>query len=186
MSQSGIGTRSGGDEAPTAPGLTRRRLLGRGAAASAGAAAGVALDAPLSAGQSAVGLTPTPVKTGAYTASPGDFVPVDASAGSVTITLPNEPPDQVQVGVTVVAIAGPHIVTVLCGSQDVLSLAGGARALSLSALGQGVLLQYQASADIWHAIAQNVLRLQTGGSPSNAGLMIENYGNAMQIAMQTD
>jgi hypothetical protein len=186
MSPSEVGTRSRGDEAATPPGLTRRRLLERGAAASVGAASAVALDAPPSGAQGATGLTPTPVKTAAYTASPGDFVPVDASAGSVTITLPNEPPDQVQVGVTVVAIAGPNIVTVLCGSQDVLSLTGGARALSLTAVGQGVLLQYQASADIWHAIAQSVLRLQTGGSPSSAGLMIENYGNAMQIAMQTD
>jgi hypothetical protein len=187
MSHSEVATGSAGDEASTARGLTRRRLLRRGAAVGAGVAAAGAVDAPPSHAQaSAMGLAPTPVQTGAYTAAPGDFVPVDASAGSVTITLPNQPPDQSQVGVTVLAIAGPNIVRVACGASDVLSQAGGARALALSSVGQGVLLQYQASADIWHAIAQDVLRLHTGGSPSSAGLMIENYGNALQIAMQTD
>jgi hypothetical protein len=186
MSHPEVATESAGDEPSSAPGLTRRGLLGRGAAAGASAAAVVGLDASPSEAQTGAGLTPTPVKAGPYTASPGDFVPVDASAGSVKITLPSEPPDQTQVGVTVVAITGPNIVNVACGPSDVFSHTGGARALSLASLGQGVLLQYQASADIWHAIAQNVLRLHTGGSPSNAGLMIENYGNAMQIAMQTD
>lgn len=186
MSQSGVATGSAVSEPSNAPGVTRRHLLASGAAASAGAATMAALDASPSQAQGSTELTPTSVKTGSYTASPGDFVPVDASVNSVTIALPNEPPDQTQVGVTVVAIAGPNVVNVACGPSDVLSHTGGARALALSSLGQGVLLQYQANADIWHAIAQNVLRLHTGGSPSNAGFMIENYGNAIQVAMQTD
>ena len=54
-------------------------------------------------GSGAQALVATAVKTSAYGAAAGDFVPVDASGGSVTVTLPTTPADKTRVGIKMIA-----------------------------------------------------------------------------------
>jgi hypothetical protein len=135
--------------------LTRRQALGRASAIGAGTFVAEAGTAGARVAPDAV-LAPTGVKTADYTAAPGDFVPVDASAGSVTITLPSAPADQSQVGVLAIAIASAATVYVICGGSDSLNRAGGAKSLALSSVDQGVALQYQASSNIWYEQATDL------------------------------
>ncbi len=131
--------------------LTRRQALRHATVGGAAVVAGRSAPTPRLAAESDV--TPTSVKTSNYTASAGDYVPVDASQGSITITLPTAPSDQSQVAVSTVAIAAPNAVTVACGGSDVLNVAGGPTSLSLQSLNQGVLAQYDAGASIWYVQA---------------------------------
>lgn len=131
--------------------LSRRRLLGTGATAGTGA---LLLGAPRAdAANAFAALAPTSVKTGNYTASPGDFVPVSATGATVTIALPSAPSDQAQIGVKVISIADPQVVTVSCGGSDVFDRTAGPTSLDISSLGQGVLLQYQAGSRVWYVQA---------------------------------
>jgi len=103
----------------------------------------------------ASGMNVTAVKTAAYTAVPDDFIPVDISGGSVPVKLPAKPADKTQIGVKLVAISGtPGSTTATItrgGSTDVFNKAGGSTSLTLSALFQGVILQYSAGPGIWYA-----------------------------------
>lgn len=104
----------------------------------------------------AQGLTPTAVKTGAYTAGASDFIPVDISAGSVPIALPATPPDKTRIGLKIVAVSGTPGSTTLTinrGGADVFNLAGGSTSLTLTAKFHGVLLQYNSAAGIWYVQA---------------------------------
>jgi hypothetical protein len=96
------------------------------------------------------GLTPTAVKTGAYTAAAGEFVPVDTTGGAVTVTLPSAPADGARVGVKMVVQGGTNAVTVARGGTDVFNKAGGSTSLTLALVFQSVMLQYQASSGIWY------------------------------------
>ena len=117
-------------------------------------------------------LSPTPVQTTNLQASAGAYVPTDASSGSLTITLPTAPPDQTQVGVSVVAIAAPFAVTIACAGSDVLNLAAGPTSLALVSLNQSALLQYDASIGVWYIqagqlslnVASGAARLGTDGT----------------------
>lgn len=93
-------------------------------------------------------LIPTAVKTGAYTALPGDLVLVDASGGSVTITAPAAAPDHAAFGVKVVAIAGTNTVTIARSNADTFNGAG-STSLTLQLLNQGVTASYQLAAAAW-------------------------------------
>jgi hypothetical protein len=95
-------------------------------------------------------VTPTAVKTANYTASAGDFVPVDCTSGSVTVTLPTAPADKTRVGVKLIAVSGANTVTIARGGTDVFNKAGGSTSLSLSLLNQSLMLQYAASSGIWY------------------------------------
>lgn len=165
--------------------VTRRQALKHGAAVSA---------VKLSSAQEAAALdvTPTPVKSADYTAAPGDFVPVDASGNSVTITLPAGAPDHADVGVKVVAIKVPFTVTVSASNQDVFNVAGGPQSLTLSSLNEGILLEYAAGAGIWYGeasavsfdVARGAARLGTDGtvggpsaSPLSANVALLNAPN---------
>jgi hypothetical protein len=101
-------------------------------------------------------LIPTPVKVSAYTASPRDFVPVDASGGSVTVTLPTAPADRAVIGVKAINTTGTNTVTVQTGGADVFNKAGGQTSITLSLLNQGVILQYSASAAIWYVESDDI------------------------------
>src|SRR5690242_10487684 len=127
---------------------TRRRLFGLGGMATAALLA----NPPVAEAGSGT-LAPTPVKSGDYTAAPEDLVPVDASSGSVTVTLPAEPVDQTQVGIGIIAVGVPYLVTVACGKGDVLNEIGGPTSMSLASLNQGVVLQYDTSGKIWYQVA---------------------------------
>lgn len=113
--------------------------------------------------------TPTPVKTAAYTANPGDFVPVDTTGGNVTVTLPAAPVDQAMVTVKMVAQASAHTVTVAAAGADVFNVAAGATSLTLSMLNQVVVLQYRLSTAVWYAVdGLNVAQLLSGFTATGA------------------
>jgi hypothetical protein len=116
---------------------------------------------------SAQGLVPTAVKTSAYALAAADFVPVDASAGGVALSLPNAPPDKTRVGVKIIAQAGsPNTLTITCGGADVFNKAGGSTTLSLLALFQAVVLQYAAGPKIWYTQSTDSPLGQAGGAAS--------------------
>lgn len=101
-------------------------------------------------------LTPTVVKTAAYTAAPSDFIPVDISGGSVPVKLPTAPADKTRIGTKIVAVSGTPgstTLTINCGGSDVFNIAAGSTTLTYSAKFQSVLLQYSASAKIWYALS---------------------------------
>lgn len=114
---------------------------------------------------SAQGLNPTAVKNAAYEAKPGDYIPVDISAGAVPVALPNAPADKTRVGLKIIkvpATVGEHTLTVERQGTDVFNVAGGSTVLTLSAKFQSVLLQYQHSTGIWY--------VQTTDTPLNEPL----------------
>lgn len=104
----------------------------------------------------AAGLAPTAVKTANYTTAASEFVPVDTSAGSVTVTLPTAPADKTRIGVKMIAVSGTNTVTIARGGTDVFNKAGGSTSLSLSLLNQGAILQYAASSGIWYVQSTDV------------------------------
>lgn len=78
--------------------------------------------------------TSTAVQTGTYTASVGQLVPCNATAGSFTVTLPTGAAAGAQVAVKLLATAGTNTVTVAAGGTDIINLAGTTTAsLSLAA-----------------------------------------------------
>lgn len=115
---------------------------------------------PLAAG----GLfAPTPVKTSAYTANAGDFVPVDTTSANVTVTLPIAPPDQTNVTVQMVNQASAHTVTVATGGADVLNVPAGPTSLTLTMLSQSAMLQYRQSTGVWYVVhAPSLAQLLAG------------------------
>jgi hypothetical protein len=128
-----------------------------GAAATAQAAAEAA---------SAQGFTPTAVQSAAYTTSPGEYVPVDISGGSVAVKLPAKPADKTRIALKIIAVSetpGSTTLTINRGGEaDVFNIAGGSTSLKLSAKFQGIVLQYKASTGIWY--------VQTTDTPLNEAL----------------
>ena len=96
-------------------------------------------------------LTPTAVKTSAYTANPLDFVPVDTTSGSVTVTLPNAPANLTMLGVKLIILAGSNTVTVASAGSDVFNKSGGSVTLVLTRALQTVVLLYHSG--IWYVTA---------------------------------
>ena len=99
-------------------------------------------------------LTQVAVQPAAYTASPNQLVPVDTTSGSVTVTLPTGAPAGSLVAVKMVTLGGSNTVTVAANAGDVFNKSGGSTTLTLSLLGQGVVLEYQA--DIWLVLADDL------------------------------
>ena len=120
----------------------------------------------------AQGLVPTIVQTISYNANPGDFVPVDTTSVPVTVILPTTPTDKTRVGVKLIALTGSNAVTITAGGSDVFNKGGGGTSLTLSALFQGVLLQYKSSGGIWYVqsddlplnVASGAAKLGTDGT----------------------
>jgi hypothetical protein len=106
-------------------------------------------------GLKAAALAATAVKTANYTAAAGDFVPVDASGGSITVTLPSAPADKTRIAVKLIAVSGANTVTIARGGSDLFNKAGGSTSLSLSLLNQSVLLQYDAGGGLWYVQASD-------------------------------
>ena len=92
---------------------------------------------------------PVAVQTSAYTANPGDFVPVDTTSGGVTVTLPTAPGDGSTVAVKMVKQGGSNTVTVSAGGGDTFNLAGGSQTATLTLLNQVVFLQYEQAYAVW-------------------------------------
>lgn len=101
-------------------------------------------------------LTPTAVKTANYTASASDFVPVNTTSGSITITLPTAPADKSIVGVKQVIQGGSNTVTIAAGGSDVFNKTSGSTTLTLTLVNQGVQLQYASSSGIWYVFSDDL------------------------------
>lgn len=114
------------------------------------------------------GLTATAVKTANYTAVGGDYIPVNSSSGTITVTLPTAPADGTQVAVKLVAGANSCIVS-RGGSTDVFNVAAGPSTLTLSTAGIGVTLRYSASTGIWYSLDSTPLSAMSGAYAPLAG-----------------
>lgn len=88
-----------------------------------------------------IALTATAVKTQAYAAAANELIPVDASAGSVTVVLPTAPATGSRITVKKID-AGTNTVILTPGGSDVFNKAGGSVGLVLSLPNQSVSLQY--------------------------------------------
>jgi len=130
-------------------------------------------------------LTPTAVKTSAYSAAAGDYVPCDTTGGSFTVTLPNAPADLTVVGVKMVIQGGTSTVTVACAGSDVFNKTAGATSATLTLLAQGLLLQYKASGGIWYVLADDLAltQLDTRYLAANTAY---NAGNALSSPASID
>jgi hypothetical protein len=103
--------------------------------------------------EKAQSFTPTAVKTTAYTAAAADYVPVDATSASVTVTLPTAPADRTRVGVKKIDTSANAVTIARGGSTDVFNKAAGSTSVSLSKTNQSVMLHYSSSAGIWYVVA---------------------------------
>jgi len=101
-------------------------------------------------------LTPTAVKTANYTAAANEFVPVDTTSGSVTITLPTAPADKTSIGVKQVILGGANTVTVSAAGSDVFNRTGGPTSMSLTLTGEAVMLQYSTTGAIWYVLSDGL------------------------------
>lgn len=111
-------------------------------------------------------LTPTGVKSGAYTFVANDLVPVDLSGGNVPLALPAAPPDKTRVGFKIIAIGAGNSLTITRGGSDVFNKTGGSTVLTLSASFQGGVLQYASSTGIWYVTALETPTGVAGGAAS--------------------
>jgi hypothetical protein len=125
---------------------------------------------PTSTGAQA--LTPTAVKTAAYTAVAGDFIPVDISGGSVTITLPTAPADKSRIEIKMIATSGSNTVTFNAGGSDVFNKASGVTTGTLSLLNQAIMLQYAASTSIWYVQSDDLPLAQLDGRYPQSGAYV--------------
>lgn len=116
------------------------------------------------------GLTPTAVKTTAYTAAAFDLVPVDTTSGSVTITLPTAPADKTRIGVHMVKQSGTNVVNIHTGGSDVFDVTGGVTSKSLAYLFEDMTFQYSSSAAIWYTIGDTAGGLHAAGAETITGV----------------
>lgn len=95
------------------------------------------------------GFVPTAVKTANYAAAVQDYVLVDATAASRTVTLPTAPADKSRIGVKMVAVSGAFVTTVACGGADKINLPTGSASATLTVLNQSAIFQYVAATATW-------------------------------------
>ena len=105
-------------------------------------------------------LTPAAVKTSAYNASPGDFVPCDTTSAAFTVTLPSAPADRTVVAVKMVTQGGTNAVTIAASGSDVFNKASGATSETLSTSEQAMTFQYLAASGIWYVTTADLILSQ--------------------------
>jgi hypothetical protein len=128
------------------------------------------------AGLEAGGLfTPAAVQASAYTANPGELVPVDTTTGAVTVTLPAAPADGTTIAVKMVVQGSTHAVTVAAAGADTFNKAAGSTTLTLALLYEGVILQYKAAIAVWYVLSDDIAPGSFGAS-SFSGVVTENGG----------
>ena len=110
--------------------------------------------APTGSSTGALKLTQVPVQTSAFAASANQVVPVDTTAGNVTVTLPAAPAGGTMMAVKQVTVGTGRTVTVACAGADVYNKTGGATTLTLSLQAQGVLLEYNSG--IWMVLSDDL------------------------------
>jgi hypothetical protein len=113
------------------------------------------------------GLTAVSVKTADYTAAAGEYVPVDSTAGSITITLPSAPADGSHIAVKLVTGSNSCVIT--RGGSDVFNQTAGATTLTLTTAGIGVTLQYASATGIWYSLDSTPLSALAGAYAPSAG-----------------
>ena len=96
------------------------------------------------------------VQSSAYTANPGELVPVDTSGGAVTITFPAAPADGTTIGVKMVRQGGANAVTVALGGADTINTQAGSASGTITLLNQALLLQYKASISVWYVLMDSL------------------------------
>ena len=115
---------------------------------------GVSSTGPIAQAAAPVGLTPTGVKTGNYTARPGDFVLVNASPNAVTVTLPAAPPNGSLVGVSLVGSAHFLVATPLTvrasGTDVIDAVPASTTSIGFPVTGSTAILQYQTATGTWY------------------------------------
>jgi hypothetical protein len=168
-------TRAEAEEATLATAITVAQSAAETYAASQASAAQSAAEAA-----SEQSLVATGVKTAAYTASPGQEVVVDISAGNVPVTLPNAPADQSRVGIKVVnvnATPGTFTATLVCAGSDTFNVASGPTSLTFSAKYQGSIAKYQASTKVWTVTAtDDALGSPLGAAKAGADGLVGTVG----------
>lgn len=98
------------------------------------------------------------VQTAAYAAAPGEYVPVDTTAGAVAVTLPDSPPNGVVVGVHYLAGVAGNLVAIGATNSHFDSVTGGALFYLLYP-GQVAVFQYADAYNLWHLVGGNVASL---------------------------
>lgn len=142
-------------------------------------AAATDLGTALSALAASAALTATTVKTASYTASPGDFVPVDTTGGPVTITLPSGAADQARVGVKLVRQAAANTVTVACPGTVTFN-DDATTAIILKLLNQGLIASYSASASVWYIQSGDLPLTALDARYSGAGVVLDTTATDIQ------
>lgn len=97
-------------------------------------------------------ITATDIKTGAYAAQGGEFIPCDATAGTFAVVLPTGITEGARVLVKKVDTSA-NVVTVLCQGSDRFNEAAGPTTLTLSFPNQVVTLQYRNSTAVWYVVS---------------------------------
>lgn len=99
----------------------------------------------------------TALKTANYTTPGNEFVPVDTTSNSVTITLPTAPADGTQSGGKMVVQGGTNTVTFACGTGDHINTTGGSTsAVALTKLNQAINYKYNAASAVWYVASTDV------------------------------
>lgn len=101
-----------------------------------------------------LGLSETAVKTGNYTAAPGEIVRFDTSGGAAALMFPTAPHDGAIVGAKLTT-AG-NTLTLTLGGSDVFNKVGGTASGSLQYLNQAILCVYRAADAVWIVIADDL------------------------------
>lgn len=94
-------------------------------------------------------LKPIAIKTANYAASPGEFVPVDTTAGTPVITLPTDPDDGSSIAVKR-TVGVTNNASVVCGGADVFNVTGGATTSTISLLNMTQTYTYYKALHIWY------------------------------------
>lgn len=144
---------------------------------------------PGGAGTSAL-LTPTAVKTGAYTAAAGDLVLVDTTSGNVTITAPAATAGSAPWGVKHIIRGGTNTVTIQAAGSDVFNKTGGSTSLTLTLVNQSVRFSPQAGVHVVDAGDLTLSGLDAryqaaGGGTSERGAWVPS-DNALITAAPSD
>jgi len=97
-------------------------------------------------------IEPVAVQNANYTAAAGQLIPVNATAGAVTVTLPNAPADEAQIVVKKID-SSAYAVTVQTQGSDKFNSVGDGTQLSLVLQYQTLHLLYSASAAVWYVVS---------------------------------
>jgi hypothetical protein len=100
-------------------------------------------------------MTVASVQTGAYTATANQFVPVDTTNASVTITFPAAPANGTLIGAKQVVRGGSNTVTLQLSGADKFNTTTGPTTATLTVLNQGALYQYNSSTAVWMDVAES-------------------------------